>query len=132
MKIIRERERVVSYTYSREYDWRDCPGAGFSFDSDKYGNIDIEELKKRPEAYENYQKCINGGHDVKLVGIRRYINRYTEPAVGICNNCGSEVELSCFTNTCEKCDTDYNMSGQELAPREQWGEETGEHWSECY
>jgi hypothetical protein len=31
-----------------------------------------------------------------------------------------------LTNTCHDCHTDYNMSGQELAPREQWGEETGE------
>lgn len=30
-----------------------------------------------------------------------------------------------FTNTCE-CGADYNMSGQMLAPRHQWGEETGE------
>jgi hypothetical protein len=25
-----------------------------------------------------------------------------------------------------ECGADYNMSGQMLAPREQWGEETGE------
>lgn len=28
---------------------------------------------------------------------------------------------------CEKCGREYNSSGQLLAPREQWGEETGEH-----
>lgn len=39
--------------------------------------------------------------------------------------CGSEIVCYNFTNTCE-CGIDYNMSGQELAPREQWGEETGE------
>ncbi len=53
-----------------------------------------------------------------------------------------EVEVKCcgewlcvsgrFTTTCDHCDTDYNSAGQELAPREFWGEETGEHWSECY
>lgn len=56
--------------------------------------------------------------------------------VKICS-CGEEVFLACqghypFTSTCDKCDKDYNSSGQELAPREQWGEETGEHWSDCY
>ena len=39
--------------------------------------------------------------------------------------CGRDVEFSKFTNTCE-CGADYNMSGQQLAPRSQWGEETGE------
>jgi hypothetical protein len=50
------------------------------------------------------------------------------PAVGRCA-CGSEVTLSGFTNTCE-CGTDYNMSGDKLASREQWGEETGESVAE--
>ena len=44
-------------------------------------------------------------------------------------NCGKTVEISGFTNTCQ-CGRDYNFSGQELAPREQWGEETGESLSE--
>ena len=44
--------------------------------------------------------------------------------------CGAKVEFSRFTNTCDKCDRDYNSSGQELAPRSQWGEETGESLSD--
>ena len=44
--------------------------------------------------------------------------------MGLCD-CGAEVELGGFTNTCE-CGADYNMSGQRLASRSQWGEETGE------
>lgn len=47
-----------------------------------------------------------------------------EPAIGKCA-CGREVELWGFTNTCA-CGADYNSAGQRLAPREQWGEETGE------
>ena len=35
-----------------------------------------------------------------------------------------------FTNTCEKCDKDYGMDGGRLAPRSQWGEETGETYSD--
>lgn len=31
---------------------------------------------------------------------------------------------------CEGCDRDYNSAGQELAPREQWGEDTGESLSD--
>ena len=40
-------------------------------------------------------------------------------------SCGRTVTCSSFTNTCP-CGADYNMSGSRLAPREQWGEETGE------
>ena len=52
-----------------------------------------------------------------------------------------EVEVLCcrewlpcngFTSTCSHCGSDFNWSGSKLAPRSQWGEETGEHWSECY
>lgn len=47
-------------------------------------------------------------------------------------DCGCKIECHSFTNTCDRCDADYNFSGQRLAPRSQWGEETGEHWSDCY
>lgn len=56
--------------------------------------------------------------------------RKLEAAVLRCH-CGRQVHLWSFTNTCD-CGSDYNMSGSLLAPREQWGEETGEHWTECY
>lgn len=46
--------------------------------------------------------------------------------------CGEDVYCSGFTNTCDKCNADYNFNGVMLAPREQWGEETGETWWECY
>lgn len=39
--------------------------------------------------------------------------------------CGRELVCVDFTNTCD-CGRDYNWAGQELAPRSQWGEETGE------
>lgn len=45
--------------------------------------------------------------------------------------CGAEVFCPEFTNTCDHCGADYNMSGQLLAPRSQWGEETGERPEDC-
>lgn len=45
--------------------------------------------------------------------------------------CGEEVLCSRNTNTCE-CGRDYNMSGQQLADRSQWGEETGESPVDVY
>ena len=53
----------------------------------------------------------------------RLVDKY-----GTCE-CGRSVDLFHFTNTCE-CGRDYNSSGQELAPRSQWGEETGESYSD--
>jgi hypothetical protein len=44
-------------------------------------------------------------------------------------DCGEEVVCQGFTSTCE-CGADYNGSGQRLAPREQWGEETGETYTD--
>ena len=53
--------------------------------------------------------------------------RVIEPAEGDCENCGNRVYLtSAWANECDKCGAEYNMSGQRLAPRSQWGEETGE------
>tara|TARA_R110000868_G_scaffold391780_1_gene662070 strand:- start:678 stop:899 length:222 start_codon:yes stop_codon:yes gene_type:complete len=41
--------------------------------------------------------------------------------------CGQEVPCySTWANTCDGCGLEYNMGGQSLAPRERWGEETGE------
>lgn len=44
--------------------------------------------------------------------------------------CGMKLVCDRFTNTCPKCGADFNMSGSRLAPREQWGEETGESYSD--
>jgi hypothetical protein len=40
--------------------------------------------------------------------------------------CGTWLACDRFTNTCHRCGRDYNWNGQALAPREFWGEETGE------
>jgi hypothetical protein len=40
-------------------------------------------------------------------------------------HCGERLVCGEFTNTCD-CGRDYNMNGTLLAPRDRWGEETGE------
>jgi len=126
MKIIRKRERITNITYYRSFDWRDEPGSGFNFPCDKDGNIDIDIDLMQPAGKENYHKCINAEYDVIDNGIEIYNNSYMQPAIGICSICKTEVQLYSSTNTCEKCGTDYNLFGQELTPRSQWGYETGE------
>jgi hypothetical protein len=49
-----------------------------------------------------------------------------------CSTCYQKVALTDpVTNTCS-CGTDYNGFGQKLAPREQWGWETGENLIDIY
>lgn len=127
MTIIRERQHVTETYYRREFLWKNDSGAGFSFDVDTDGNL----LNMNPAAQENYNNCINGTYDVIDYGVQKHTHSYWDCAVGKCS-CGEEVYLQGFTNTCDNCGADYNMSGQLLSPREQWGEETGEHWTECY
>jgi hypothetical protein len=98
---------------------------GFTFDCDENGSVDESILP--PLALENYRKCVASGERGKF---ETYERGYSNPAVGECS-CGKHVTLANFTNTCE-CGADYNSSGQLLACRSQWGEETGEHWTDCY
>lgn len=50
MEIIRERKLVTVEEYALEFEWRECPGSGFSFPCDRDGNI----LK-----YEIYSICLD-------------------------------------------------------------------------
>lgn len=45
--------------------------------------------------------------------------------------CGTWILCdSPFTNTCATCEADYGMDGGRLAPRSQWGIETGETYGD--
>lgn len=61
---------------------------------------------------------------------------FTEPQlvkgfVEVRCDCRRKVICSGMSTTCD-CGRDYNWNGDLLAPRNQWGEETGEHWTACY
>jgi hypothetical protein len=127
MKIIKQREYKSMTTYDISFgvvgDRHPC----FIFPCDQGGNVNLDELM--PIARENLAKCRSGEHDgVKIEprGIHRHTQSWWEPAIGLCNVCGTEVALEGDPCTCPKCNTDYNSAGQQLAPRSQWGEETGE------
>lgn len=151
MKIKSKRTTTYISTYTLSFTHN---GAGFGFDCDKDGNVDTSKL--HPCALESYKGCC-GGTITRMEGvqyrvgadqeyepipgtgtqhtytvspeIKEYNNRQVVPAVGECDRCGEDVHLHGFTNTCE-CGADYNMSGQLLACRSQWGEETGESLSD--
>lgn len=123
MKILQHRKIIKCVKYVRVFNYKNDSNGGFAFPSDENGNVKIDELK--PVARDNYEKCISGEYNVIDKGLEVYSWNYTEPAIGECV-CGAEVELFGFTNTCDRCERDYNSAGQQLAPRRFWGEETGE------
>ena len=95
----------------------------YKFDGETLEPITVTKVAK---SYED----LNQSQDL-------FYNEYEEKGYKMTKNnilkcsCGKEVTCNQFTNTCH-CGNDYNFSGSLLAPREQWGEETGEHWTECY
>lgn len=127
MQIIQQSRVVEGVHYERYFSYAGHEGWGFGFPCDANGRLAPFETDA---AEENYRKCIENTHDkaVEDRGVVAHPYRYREPAVGRCV-CGSTVSLGHFTNPCE-CGRDYNSAGQLLAPRSQWGEETGESVSD--
>jgi hypothetical protein len=126
VKIIQEREHHTRTEHWRVFDWENEVNWGFTFPCDEHGVVDVLALTDC--ARKNYAACLTGtvnGRRIVDRGTTEFTHQYTVPRMGLCD-CGSEVYLDRFTNTCCGCGADYNMSGDELAPREQWGEETGE------
>jgi len=128
MQIISERQRHREIIYLQTFIIQGT-GCGYSFDCDENGEVDVEALN--PDARINWLYCQSRqnkrGETIKPAGLRKSIHGWIEEAIGLCDDCGEEVELGGFTNTCENCGTNYNFAGQRLADRSQWGVETGEH-----
>ena len=78
-------------------------------------------------GYQNLLKVLEEGNYKMGYYENKFFNRI--PARLKC--CGTWLELGNFTNTCASCGADYNSNGSLLAPRHMWGEETGEHWTDC-
>lgn len=129
--IIQERTTITGVSYYLDFEWRNGPGSGFSFDCDSEGTPDWNKYDNSPCAMKNLRGCLCGEFDVVFMGVGAREWSFVEAKIGRCF-CGTAVYLDRFTNTCTNCGTDYNGSGQQLAPRNQWGAETGEHWTDCY
>jgi len=122
IEIIKPKWARQETTFELFFEDRRCPGAGFTFEANRFGEVS-QDLSK--EARANYVDISSNLHDYKAPVLQSNTRRWVEPAVGRCY-CGRAVILYGFTNTCE-CGREYNWAGQELAPRQQWGEETGEN-----
>ena len=129
MKITKRSKWVDTTHLEIAYSWKNEPDSGFCFPCDKYGNIKTDEMAEA--GLENLRMCrANEGNKFYGPFRERRVSRHFEPAEGQCT-CGATVYLSLsLVNSCDKCKQEYNASGQLLAPRSQWGEDTGESISE--
>lgn len=104
-------------------------GSGFSFDCDATGFVDLGRLSEC--AVANLAALLKIGevegrkYGAGRIIIRQEIKWRDRPQM-ICRCGRSTLELALFTNTCSFCHADYNTSGALLAPRSQWGADTGE------
>jgi hypothetical protein len=126
-KRIKDREHVTTVTYAVFYAANPEGSSGLMFDCDASGNVDRSKLN--PCARANLAKIERGEIPYVYSELTTLETSYVDPAEILCD-CGDTVALYGFTNTCDSCNRDYNMSGQELAPRSQWGEDTGETLSD--
>lgn len=127
IKIVSHKRRVEEVEYYIFYEYVEELDAGFMFPCNQDGEINFNELPK--EALENYEKCESEEYEVVYQGLRRMVNRYWEDAIGECS-CGELVTLSTNSNQCLKCKAWYNSGGQQLSDPREWGEETGEHYTD--
>lgn len=118
-RIISPRKREVREEYSHVWEWKSTPGAGFSFPSDKNGNVQVVNLNDA--AKENYMIClINKDNMLTDCGVERYEYVYIEYAILKCK-CGRKVELNSpvYGTSCD-CGRLWSDSGYEMAPMSQW------------
>ncbi len=124
-RFISHREAVEDRSWRLNFARLDDPSSGFLFDCDQKGMVDRSKLTAAGLA--NLDDCI-AGKGVGRGRIQPIVTRYMKPAVIRCN-CGAKLSLHHpWANECE-CGREYNGSGQMLAPRARWGEETGEVFS---
>lgn len=123
IRIIKPRRRVVVTERQIIFDDLKVKGAAFGFPCNGDFVVDREALN--PVARANYDRLIADRFDGRYAEPRReeWTRSFYEPAVGRCS-CGRAVTLE-GDSSC-RCGREYNAVGQELAPRSQWGEETGE------
>ena len=99
-----------------------CQACSASLDAYSWKAADGEEGRWCIKCLQRHVK--SPVHPIQVEN-QKWIRGWTEVKC-----CDHWLVCDGFTNTCDSCGQDFNGSGQALAPREQWGEETGESLSE--
>ena len=130
MKMLKYSEWIEEEHFKIGYKWKEEPDCGYDFPCDKDGNIKTHEMHEA--GLDNLRMCrADKGRTMYGPFREKRTTSYHQDAVGECDRCKTEVVLSMsLCNTCDKCGDEYNSSGQLLAAREFWGEDTGESISE--
>lgn len=151
--LIRPEYLIELTRYTHEFGWSKEPGAGFSFDCFEDGSLPnsvvihhgitreqyFEQVKNTPPSPKFGELIYKGitvwrKRRIREAAVIRCIGSVTlrrgTKIIGY-EECGEEISLDMvMTNTCPECGSDYNVSGQKLAPRSQWGWDTGESLSD--
>jgi len=122
-KVIKPRKRVEQAEYY--HLWRDWNGNIAQWiDCDKRGQVKkgwkriLAEWKAKPQE------------EVRYEGVQENVRHYWQSGVIKCD-CGKRFDYDdSWMNTCPHCGADYDGNGNRLAPRSQWGYETGESLSD--
>lgn len=127
LKNFTPRKLVETTQYELVFRLEDDCGSTFAFECDESGNVCRDTL---PElALHNLDLCLKSevdGYAVRHGVIRSHEQSYVEDGSGECI-CGRHVAITrSWANACGGCGREYNGSGQLLADRSCWGEETGE------
>jgi hypothetical protein len=131
------KEGVTEKVKLKMIECSTCGGGYVLYDSrDNNRNKLMSREEKAETINRNQERQQLDGQPCKCgKGVYKLIhNKWTEFHKGytiVTCYCRKKVDCLQFTNTCT-CGRDYNWNGDLLANRSQWGEETGEQWSECY
>ena len=145
LKITQPNTGIETYEMTaHKFDWVSEWGGGLSFDVDEHGEPALDDMhinglmnyirailgtELAPYGYED-EEGTDTSYEVINKGVVTTTYQRRVYREGLCN-CGRKVYLDKFTNACP-CGVDYDSAGVALAPRSQWGEDTGEHWSVCF
>ena len=118
-KVIKERKRIKLVEYYRVYRTGNYhEGDVRILECNKAGHVTAD--RKGLRAY--YENDPGWYFD----GVQPSVRHYWQPGVIKCD-CGRKFDYDdAWLNTCPYCGADYNGQGVRLAPRSQWGEDTGE------
>ena len=121
MKIKRERQRKIERYKTIDFVRKNDPSSGFTFGATDSGKPDFSHMTDGAE--DNYQRCIEHPEEFDGPHIVNHSYSYYEPAVGICDKCGAEVEMNNDYQgavQCPKCGQWYNLFGQQLKSPNKW------------
>lgn len=126
LKSFTPRQPVQTTHYELVFRLEDGSGGAFAFECDERGGVYLGRLPQI--ARHSLELCLRGevdGYSVRLGVVHGTERRYVEDSSGT-RVCGAHVTLhSSWANACG-CGREYNGSGQLLADRASWGEQTSE------